>query len=36
MSEDWHQVTPVECDADDFGSGRFVLSGHVSFPSGSD
>ncbi len=36
MSEDWHQVTPVECDADDFGAGRFVLSGHVSFPSGSD
>ena len=36
MSEDWHQVTPVECDADDFGAGRFVLSGHVSFRSGSE
>ena len=36
MSEDWHQVTPVECDSDDFGAGRFVLNGHVSFPSGSD
>ncbi len=36
MSGDWHQVTPVECDADDFGAGRFVLSGHVCFPSGSD
>ena len=24
----WHQVTPVHCDTDDFGSGRFVLNGH--------
>ena len=30
LSEDWHQVTPVECDSDDFGAGRFVLNGHVS------
>ena len=36
MSEDWHQVTPVECDSDDFGAGRFVLSGHIYFPSGGD
>ena len=36
MSEDWHQVTPVECDSDDFGAGRFVLSGHVYFPSGGE
>ena len=34
MSEDWHQVTPVECDSDDFGAGRFVLSGHVSPAAG--
>ena len=36
MSEDWHQVTPVECDSEDFGAGRFVLSGHVSFRSGGE
>ena len=36
MCEDWHQVTPVECDSEDFGAGRFVLSGHVSFPSGGE
>ena len=34
MSEDWHQVTPVECDSDDFGAGRFVLNGHVSTAAG--
>ena len=27
-SRSWHQVTPVHCDTDDFGSGRFVLNGH--------
>ena len=27
-SRSWHQVTPVTCDPDDFGSGRFVLNGH--------
>ena len=36
MCEDWHQVTPVECDSEDFGAGRFVLSGHVSFRSGGE
>ena len=25
----WHQVAPVTCDTDDFGSGRFVVNGHV-------
>ena len=29
MSESWRQVTPVGCDSDDFGAGRFVLSGHI-------
>ena len=36
MCEGWHQVTPVECDSDDFGAGRFVLSGHVAFRSGGE
>ena len=25
----WHQVAPVTCDTDDFGSGRFVVNGHL-------
>jgi len=28
-SETWHQVTPITCDADDSGAGRFVVNGHV-------
>ena len=28
-SRSWHQVTPVTCDPDDFGSGRFALNGHL-------
>ena len=28
-SASWHQVTPVTCDVDDFGSGRFVVNGHL-------
>ena len=25
----WHQVTPVQCETDDFGDGRWVVNGHV-------
>ena len=25
----WHQVTPVQCETDDFGDGRWALNGHV-------
>ena len=28
----WHQVTPVQCETDDFGSGRWVVNGHISTP----
>jgi len=26
----WHSVTPVQCETDDFGDGRWVVNGHVS------
>ena len=26
----WHQVTPVRCETDDFGDGRWAVNGHVS------
>ena len=25
----WHSVTPVQCETDDFGDGRWVVNGHV-------
>ena len=28
-SRAWHQVAPVTCDTEDFGSGRFVVNGHL-------